>query len=367
MRMTRIAIGLSLTLFIFLAMILISDTSKSEAISVSVKTTEAPKPDSPGSGTAIIMTGAAARIPQQAALLEELYNRGLLKDVVFISGVSAGAINAVALNGILEGKITWDQYRKILFSLENKDVFTLPGSGRLPVNTEPIRKLFRAFVEDTLGYKSIGDLPVMTEISFSNYSDLRVRKNVFRMCSRKINEETDTTLSLVDIMMASTAIPFAFPPVRIGNVTTIPDLEYVDGGMGIDYVPFRALLDFQKFRGENVRKVYIISRKTGLADVSEELKILGIENRNIDRLENSLDNVMRKLLINRLTAFAKEAPEMILVSYVWIPDFDQDFLMFNFDNLEEQYMITRSWAQSNDPIPLGDYLLYNKLKKKKDT
>jgi predicted acylesterase/phospholipase RssA len=51
------------------------------------------------SGTAIIMTGAAARIPQEAALLEELYNRQLLKNVVFISGVSSGALNAVALNG----------------------------------------------------------------------------------------------------------------------------------------------------------------------------------------------------------------------------------------------------------------------------
>ena len=50
------------------------------------------------SGTAIILTGAAARIPQEAALLEELYNRGLLKNVVFISGVSSGALNSVVLN-----------------------------------------------------------------------------------------------------------------------------------------------------------------------------------------------------------------------------------------------------------------------------
>jgi hypothetical protein len=57
---------------------------------------------------------------------------------------------------------------------------------------------------------------------------------------------------------------------------------------------------------------------------------------------------------------------MILASYVWIPDFNQDFLMFNFNNLEEQYIVTKSWAQNNDPIPLGDFLLYNKLKKRKD-
>lgn len=361
MKLTRIALSLVITIFIVFTPILISDSKRSEQ----KKPDEVRLPTSGGSGTAIIMTGAAARIPQQAALLEELYNRGLMKDVVFISGVSAGAINAVALNGILEGKLTWDEYRKTLFSLTNEDVFLLQEGGKLPVNTEPVRKLFSEFVEKKLGYRKIGDLPIMTEISFANYRDLKVRKNIYRMCSRKINDETDTTLNLVDIMMASSAIPIAFPPVRIGNVSTIPDLEYVDGGFGIDYVPFKALLDFQKYRGENVKKVYIISRKSGLADISEELKILGIDRKTASvRLEASLDNVLWKILINRLTAFAKEAPEMIFHSYVWIPDFDQDFLMFNFSNLEEQYMITRSWAQNNDPVPLGDFLLYNKLKKK---
>lgn len=359
--MRRIAISLVLTIFIVSALFFISDSGSS------VPPVAKPETLSKGSGTAIIMTGAAARIPQQAALLEELYNRGLLKDVVFISGVSAGAINAVALNAILDGKLTWDEYRKTLFSLKNNDVFMLPEKKSLPVNTEPVRKLFREFFEERLGYRKIGDLPIMTEISFTSHRDFRVRRNVYRMCSRKINEESDTTLGLVDIIMASTAIPVAFPPVRIENVRTIPDLEYADGGIGIDYVPFKALLDFQKFRGENVRRVYIISRKTGLADLGEELKILGINHESVDRLGNSLDNVMRKLLINRLTAFAKEAPDMILVSYVWIPDFDQDFLMFNFNNLEEQYMVTRSWAQNNDPVPLGDFLLYNRLKRKKDT
>lgn len=65
------------------------------------------------SGIAIVMTGAAARIPQEAALLEELFNRGLMKNVVFISGVSSGALNSVALNGILTGKMTWAEYKEV--------------------------------------------------------------------------------------------------------------------------------------------------------------------------------------------------------------------------------------------------------------
>jgi hypothetical protein len=317
-------------------------------------------------GTAILMTGAAARIPQEAALLEELYNRGLMKDVVFISGVSSGALNAVMLNGILSGRITWEEYKEILFNLKNSDVYSQNEKKKIPVDTEPARRLFQKIVEERLGFHQIGDLPFMTEISFTNLKDLDLKKKVYRMCSRKINEETDTTLSLVDIMMASSAFPIAFPKVRIKNVKTIPDVEYIDGGVGDDHVPFEALLQFQKFRGTGVEKVYIISRKgDSIPEVSEELKILGInDNGWFDKLGISLDNILNKGIIKRLEAYAKEAPEMILISYVWMPDFKEDFLMFNFGKLREQFTITSAWAKTHDPVPLGDFLLYNSLKEK---
>ena len=359
MRMRRIAAVFLSTLLICFVLFLISDSGSAESPAAGK-----PGPEvSDGVGTAVIMTGAAARITQQVALLEELHNRDLLDDLVFISGVSAGAINAVALNAIVEQKITWKDYKDLLFGIENHDIFNLSKNKKLPVDTEPIRKLLQEFVEDRLGYHSIGDLPLMTEISFTRRQPW-IKKDVYRMCSRKINEESDTTLSLVDILMASTAIPIAFPPQRVEDVITIPDRQYIDGGAGIDYVPFQALLDFQKFREKSVKRVYIISRKTEIGSVSEELEVIGIESRALDRFGNSFDHLMKKHLINRLTAFAKEAPEMILKSYVWIPDFDQDFLLFNFNNLEEQYTITKSWARVNDPLPLGDYLLFNKLSKK---
>ncbi len=317
-------------------------------------------------GVAIIMTGAAARIPQEAGLLEELYNRGLLKNVVFISGVSSGALNAVMLNGILSRKTTWSYYRNLLFNLKNSDIYT-QDDKMIPVNTAPARELFKKIAEEKLGYKKIGDLPIMTEISVTHLKDLKLKKDVYRMCSRKINEETDISLNLVDIMMASTAFPVAFPPVRISNVKTIPDVEYVDGGVGEDHVPYHALLEFEKFRGAGVEKVYIISRKTdSLPQISEELKNLGINDKGIfDRLGISFDAIMEKDLIKRLKAYAEEAPELVPRTYVWIPDFQKDFLLFNFDNLKEQYLTTTEWAKSHNPVPLSEFLLPQLLKKKK--
>lgn len=75
-----------------------------------------------GAGTAVLITDAAARIPQEAALLERLYHTGELKKVVFIGGASSGALNAVMLNGILSNKITWKQYEHWLSEITNDSI-----------------------------------------------------------------------------------------------------------------------------------------------------------------------------------------------------------------------------------------------------
>jgi predicted acylesterase/phospholipase RssA len=319
------------------------------------------------SGTAIILTGAAARIPQEAALLEELYNRGLLKNVVFISGVSSGALNAVALNAILSGKMTWNEYRKILFSIKNSDIF-LPGEKKLPVNTNPERQFLSNIFEKKLGYRNIGDLKIPTSISFTELKHIGFRREVYRMCSRNINSESDTTANLVDILMASTAFPIAFPPVTIDNINSIPHSEYIDGGVGEDHVPFHALFEFEKYRGMGVDRVYIISRKSdSIPAVSEELKVLGINDKGLfDRMGVSMDNILRRGIIKRLTAYSMQHRDMLSRTYVWVPDFSENFLMFNFDKLQEQYSVTQKWARTHDPEIIGNYLLPYLLDKNAD-
>jgi predicted acylesterase/phospholipase RssA len=319
----------------------------------------------PREGIALIMTGAAARISQEAALLEELDKRGLLKDLVFISGVSSGALNAVLLNGILNKKITWDEYKTILFNLKNEDIFIQEGK-KFPVNTEPARQTFRKTTEDKLGYYCIGNLPITTSISFTHIENLALKKTVFRMCSRKINQESDTTLGLVDIMMATAAFPIVFPPARIANVKTIPDEKYVDGGVGDDHVPYHALLEFEKFRGVGVEKVYIISRNCdSIPQLSEELKNFGVDDNGLfDRLGFSLDALLTRGIIKRMEAYCSEAPELVPLTYVWIPDLKKNFRLFSFENMKEQYDLTYEWAKTHDPVLIKDFLFKYHEKKK---
>ncbi len=316
-------------------------------------------------GVAVIMTGAAARISQEAALLEALYDRGLLKNVVFISGVSSGALNAVALNGILSKRFTWKDYKDILFRLKNSDIFIQDDSRKLPVDNAPTRTLFSRIAVDKLHFHKIGDLPITPEISVTDLTALDLKKKVYRLSSRKINEETDTTLNLVDIMMASTSVPIVFPPVRIANVRTIPDVGYVDGGVGEDFVPYHALLEFEKFRGKAVEKIFIISKKgDDLSDISDQLKNVQYRNElRLDKLGLKFDFLLKRKMVKRLEEFAKLAPEAINRSYVWVPDFDENFLMFNFEDMENQYNLTREWTRTHDPVPLGNFLLYKEVEK----
>jgi predicted acylesterase/phospholipase RssA len=261
--------------------------------------------------------------------------------------------------------MSWNDYREILYSLKNSDIFLQQGR-KLPVNTSPARELYKNLVEDKLGYHQIGDLPIPTGISFTHLKDFELKKIVYRMCSRKINQETDTTLSLVDIMMATSAFPLVFPPVRIKNVKTIPDYEFVDGGVGEDQVPYHALLEFEKFRGAGVEKVYVISRMSdSIPEFSEELRVIGINDKGLfDKLGFSLDAILHKGFVKKLEAFRKEAPELVSRTFIWIPDFNANFRLFNFENLKEQYLLTAQWAKTHDPVPMSDFLSKYLIRKK---
>ena len=118
----------------------------------------------PCGGVALIITGAAARISQEAALIQALDERGLLKDLVFISGDSSGALNAVAYNAMRSGRMSWKRYREILAGLRNGDIFVQPGR-KFPVDTSPLRALLTRVIEGEMGYRSIGDLPIPTAIT----------------------------------------------------------------------------------------------------------------------------------------------------------------------------------------------------------
>jgi predicted acylesterase/phospholipase RssA len=308
-------------------------------------------------GTAVIITGAAARISQEAALLEHLYDKGMLNDVVFISGASSGALNAAVLNAILNGKYTWKEYKEILGRITNDDIFIKNGQ-KLPVDTEPLRNLITRIVSERLGYRTLSDLPFSTSFSVVNLKAIPQKDRTIRLCNRRINPESDSTLGIVDVLMASTSYPFAFPPVKIRNVQTIPDINYYDGGIASDHVPYRALIEFEKYSGFEVEKMIIISRKRDtISNTNMELKALGIDRfKFFDKMGVSPEAISNRGFYKRLKDIESESPLLAERTYVYVPDFQDEFLMFDFSTLKQQYEVTANWAQTHEPVLLKEYL-----------
>ena len=308
-------------------------------------------------GTAIVITGAAARIPQEAALLEQLYNSGDLKDVVFISGVSSGALNAVMLNAILARKYTWTRYRNLLFSLNNQSIF-YSSDKPLPVNTEPLRQLLTTLLHDTLGYHKLKDLPYPTSLSTVSLTIKSWADLTYRLCNRKINMESDPELDLVEVLMASTAFPLAFPPVRISKNSTLPSGRFIDGGTTADYIPYRAVLEFEKFSRHNVSRMIIVSRKLDTEEgLRSELRNIGIGRFDlIDKLGIALEDLAQRSFFKGLESLMQDAPVLSGKTLIYLPAIHGEYPLFDFSNLKEQYLASREWARTHKPVLLPVFL-----------
>lgn len=321
---------------------------------------EVPEPEltmNASEGTAIVITGAAARIPQEAALLEQLYYSGEMKKVVFISGVSSGALNAVILNAILDRKYTWKRYRNLLFSMTNYNVFSSTNQP-LPVNTDPLRQLLTTILHDTLGYYKLKDLPYPTSLSTVSLSIKSWADLTYRLSNLKINAESDPELDLVEVLMATTAFPLAFPPVRISKNSTLPPGRFIDGGTGSDYIPYRAVLEFEKFSHKNIDRMIIVSRKLDTEEgLRAELLNMGINRLDLlDKLGIAIEDMGQRAFFKGLESLMGEAPQLSGKTMIYIPAIPDEYPLFDFSNMKEQYLVSRNWARTHKPIALDTFL-----------
>lgn len=316
-------------------------------------------------GTALVITGAAARIVQEAALLENLQEKGWLSNICFISGTSSGAINTVMLNGILENKFTWERYHSILFNITNFDIFIRNGRS-LPVNNEPLQNLLEKVVNDSLGYKSIGDLPYQSSISIAAVDLMPPFSATYRLSNLQINNESNPAFNLVETLLASTAIPILFPAAHFHESFGLPKSSYVDGGFSNDHIPFEAVLQFEKFRGFGVDTLIIVSRKSDTKQgINDEVEKFGnADSRTFDKLSYWIDNLAMNGFIRSMKEIQKKYPELAARTYVYIPDFEENFALLDFSDMKRQYDITSTWAETHKPVPLYQYLEENAREEK---
>jgi predicted acylesterase/phospholipase RssA len=316
-------------------------------------------------GTAVVITGAASRIPQEVALLEHLYYFGWLDDVVFISGDSAGALNAVMLNAILSGGFSWEQYKSILFTITNDQVYQ-KGERRFPYSTDPLRQLLTRVVRDSLGYSLVGDLPIPSSISTTFLRWVPFKMKAMRFSNQLINEESDPGYDLIDLLMASTAIPLVFPAINFRDSTDFKQANFIDGGVAEDQIPYEAVIQYIEKGGVEPERMIIVSRKLDTEmDFGQMVDAAGLKNRKVyDRLGDYLVNYSKRNFEQKLMELQEVNPGLAARTYIYLPDFEQNFSLLDFDSMKVQYDLTREWAGKNQPILLADYLKQNPVEEK---
>lgn len=308
--------------------------------------------------TGFVFSGGAARIAQEAALsqalIEGLTPSGRLIRPDVLAGTSSGALNAVVLNAILKTKdgktekgkeFTWEDYKEILFKISDGDIFDLTARGlarivtrNIPegfvLDTAPLRRLLAEIAVKMMGFETLGDLYLPTYISVVERETGRTR----RLYSRDSNPAI-RNLPLVDVLMASAAIPVAFEPVEVKGLKG----RFFDGGVGRDGIPVEAMLE------EKCKELYIISRMRG------DETMVGITTFKEKRPK------IPKILLNTLLAmeyliddlFESElnlAPRIARRAYLYLPTLARQYPLLDFSTQREQFEETLKWAQKNDPV-----------------
>jgi NTE family protein len=182
---------------------------------------------------AFVLSGGGNLGAAQSGASLALLERGITPDLVV--GTSAGAINAAHL----AGRPNLDGARELadLWSAtRSRDIFRLP---RNPISL--IRRLRGDALYDNAGLRTLleGHLP------FGSIEDAEIDLRIVATDFETGLESAFHSGPVVDAVLASTALPGLFPPVRIG------DRLYVDGGIA-DNVPISPAV------GAGAKEIYVI-------------------------------------------------------------------------------------------------------------
>ncbi len=310
--------------------------------------------------TVVMLTGAAARISQEVALLDKLMEKkGLViqQENTLLSGFSSGSLNILALNACFRANnpLSWDQDYKedILWKLTNADVFSKEGKGHLSVyDTTPLRNTLNAFL-DKMGLKYFGDFDFDAYVL--TFSDRKLKTEWAR--SKGIDMQQNLIAS--DLFMASTAMPIVFPWQRIGTKTggerNFPDGHFSDGGTAGQFKHYEDFIGQYVLENGPFKELHIISPMRGESATDlEQLHEAIQEKRDLKEIKLKLEDVASNIsfdtflkFLESLQSWQQQHGPIAENVYVNIPQMDKNFGILNFDTELEQYNATCEWIEQN--------------------
>lgn len=155
----------------------------------------------------LALGGGGARGAAHIGVLTELERLGIRPSL--ITGTSIGGL----VGALLAAGFTPEKMLEFFQQINVGSVYALPGGAPSLSSNSKLEKLLRDMLED----RTFADLHIPLAVVTT---DLVTRKEV-------VLDEGD----VVTAVLATTALPIAFPPVKIG------DLQLIDGGL-INNLPF---------------------------------------------------------------------------------------------------------------------------------
>lgn len=322
---------------------------------------------------ALLLTGAAARISQEVALIDQLidnYQLELSPETTYLAGYSSGALNISAINACFrqESPLSWNDFYKneILFKINTEEIII--KKKNLPFDTSPLRKKIEDFTL-LAGFNRFCDLPFSSSILVFS-----IRKLSVIWAEQPLTQHGHALLT--DLLMASSAMPLLFPEQEIcappGLKTGFPAGSYTDGGTTGTFVHFKDHLKKQTDSHGPFDKLFIVSpmREITPEDFDEFDALLPVNDnlkQNIKELK-VFQNFLSMISMNGFDSFIHQFYHWILELkrpvaqeiLVCIPELEKNFPILDFDQQFIQYQAVNDWAIRNPhrlAIPLENYVL----------
>lgn len=328
--------------------------------------------------TAIFLTGAAARISQEVAILDKLMSeKGLQpnEDDTLLAGFSSGSLNLAALNSCFkkEAPNSWNKYykAKVLFPLKTDQVYKFQPSRKSLLDTKPLRKTLDKFL-DKMKCEYFGDFSF--EAFVMAYS--REDKDQHTHWANSKNK-LQGNLKASDLFMASTAIPVLFPEQEIRSRVTDRDFPYGDfrdGGTQGTFKYFEKYMDEYIAKNGSMETMHVISpmrqspeqeSKFMLKQMREMQSKSTLEQEKADGILEDIKDFLTKISMNSFLKFLYALQEWnkenvkIKNVYVSIPEMEKNYPIIFFGKQRKQYKAVKEWLELNPDklaVPLDVFL-----------
>jgi len=295
-------------------------------------------------------SGAGGRIAQHAALMSALFNgtypNGKPMRPAYLSGASSGALSAVLLNMIMQTQdqglgskgVSFEDYKAFLFSVKNTDIYSddlllIPSNvakGYI-LDSTPFENTVNRFLTK-MGYFTLGDLYIPTCISVVD----RDTGFTQRLWS---DDPNCAQLDLLEVLMASTALPIAFTPRQIHG---LPSTQYfIDGGTGEDTLPVVPLLA----RSE-VSTIYALVYNSALTSGGSDLPF---PLNSIALLGNTMAVINDFRVDLYVAALEIAANNLNKTSYLYDPVLPQTYSVLDFKDEKQEFVQTLNYTMYYGP------------------